>query len=52
MIFKMLTTSKKCIVSCHEMPFTVITNESISSGQEGVSRSLSKANALVGSHMN
>lgn len=52
MLFKMLTTSKKCIVSCHEMPFTVITNESISSGQEGVSRSLSKANALVGSHMN
>lgn len=52
MIYKMLTTSKQCIVSCHEMPFTVITNESISSGQEGVSRSLSKANALVGSHMN
>lgn len=52
MLFKMLTTTKKCIVSCHEMPFTVITNESISSGQEGVSRSLSKANALVGSHLN
>lgn len=52
MLFKILTTSKQCIVSCHEMPFTVITNESISSGQEGVSRSLSKANALVGSHMN
>lgn len=52
MLFNILTTSKKCIVSCHEMPFTVITNESISNGQEKFSRSLSKANALVGSHMN
>lgn len=52
MIFKMLTTSKKCIVSCHEMPFTVITNDSIASGQEGISRSLTKTGALVGSHMN
>ena len=52
MLFKMLTTSKQCIVSCHEMPFTVITNESISSGQEKVGRSLSKAGALVGSHLN
>lgn len=52
MLFNILTTDKKCIVACHEMPFTVITNESISNGQEGVSRSLSKANALVGSHLN
>lgn len=52
MIYNMLNTDKKCIVSCHEMPFTVITNESIANGQEGVSRSISKANALVGSHLN
>lgn len=52
MLYNMLNTDKKCIVACHEMPFTVITNESISSGQEGVSRSISKANALVGSHLN
>lgn len=52
MLFNILTTSKQCIVSCHEMPFTVITNNSIANGQEGTSRSLSTANALVGSHMN
>lgn len=52
MLFNILTTSKQCIVSCHEMPFTVITNASIANGQEGTSRSLSNTNALVGSHMN
>ena len=52
MIYHMLNTEKECVVACHEMPFTVITNASISNGQEGVSRSLSNANALVGSHMN
>ena len=52
MIYNMLNTAKKCIVACHEMPFTVITNDSISSGQEDKSRSLSNAGALVGSHTN
>lgn len=52
MMYNILTTEKQCVVSCHEMPFTVITNESIASDQQGVSRSISKANALVGSHMN
>ena len=52
MIYNMLNTVKKCIVACHEMPFTVITNDSIKSGQEGKSRSLSSAGALVGSHTN
>ena len=52
MVYHMLDTSKHCIAACHEMPFTVITNDSISSGQEGTSRSLSTANALVGSHTN
>lgn len=52
MVYKMLTTEKQCIAACHEMPFTVITNDSIASGQEGTSRSLSTAKALVGSHTN
>nr|DAU11571.1 MAG TPA: hypothetical protein [Bacteriophage sp.] len=29
MVYNMLNTTKKCIVACHEMPFTVITNDSI-----------------------
>lgn len=52
MIYNMLNTTKKCIVSCHEMPFTVITNDSIKSGQEGKSRSLTSTGSLVGSHTN
>ncbi len=51
MLYKMLTTTKKCIVSCHEMPFTVITNSSLKSGEETKSRSVS-GSSLVGSHMN
>lgn len=52
MVYHMLDTSKQCIVACHEMPFTVITNDSISNGQESIGRSLSTARALVGSHCN
>lgn len=52
MVYNMLTTDKNCIAVCHEMPFTVITNDSITTGQEGKSRSLSTANALIGSHTN
>lgn len=53
MLYDMLTVSQKeCVAVCHEMPFTVITNSSIADGQQGVSRSLSNANALVGSHTN
>ena len=52
MVYNMLNTTKKCIVACHEMPFTVITNDSITSSQANVSRSINKSNALVGSHTN
>jgi hypothetical protein len=44
--------TKKTIVFCLEMPFTVITNSSISLGQIAVYRSISNADALVGCHMN
>lgn len=52
MVYKMLTTTKKCIAACHEMPFTVITNASLASNQTSVYRSLSEKGALVGSHCN
>ena len=48
----------KCIVACHEMPFTVITNDNLIYNDqkklEAVNRSLSGSNtgSLVGSHMN
>lgn len=48
----------KCIVACHEMPFTVVTNDNLSYDNtkhlEAVNRSLSKSNtgSLVGSHTN
>ena len=48
----------KCIVACHEMPFTVITNDNLTfnveRALEAVNRSLSGSNngSLVGSHMN
>lgn len=43
---------RKAIVVCHEMPFTVITNESLVNKFASYSRSLSNSNALVGSHLN
>lgn len=53
MVYNMLNTSKKCIAACHEMPFTVITNSSIATGQERYSRSLGpNGTALIGSHCN
>ena len=53
MVYNMLNTSKKCIAACHEMPFTVITNSSIATGQERFSRSLGPNGAsLIGSHCN
>lgn len=52
MLYRILDTSKKCIVACHEMPFTVITNSSLASGQENVYRSISSSGSLVGSHLN
>lgn len=53
MLYKMLTTSKKCIAMCHEMPFTVITNSSIVTGQGVYSRSVGPNNgSLIGSHCN
>lgn len=53
MVYNMLNTNKKCIAACHEMPFTVITNSSIATGQEQYSRSLGpNGAALIGSHCN
>ena len=40
------------MVMCHEMPFTVITAESLMTSYSNEYRSLSHANALVGSHLN
>lgn len=51
-------TSKGYIAICHEMPYTVITRDSLSwnasteNGQISVYRSLSNKNALIGCHMN
>lgn len=44
--------TKPVIVYCHEMPFTVITSDSLVNEQSKVSRSISPAGALVGSHLN
>lgn len=44
--------NKPVIPSMHEIPFTVITNESLLNTAKKVSRSLSNAGALVGSHLN
>lgn len=55
MLCKMTEDSNiKYIAVCHEMPFTVITKESLAKAQMTVYRSLSNANppALVGSHLN
>lgn len=45
-------TGRNAIVICHEMPFTVITNDSLVNKYSNISRSLSNSNALVGSHTN
>lgn len=54
MIYNVLSNAggKSIMVGCHEMPFTVITNDSLLTNYKGISRSLSNANALVGSHLN
>ena len=53
MVYHMLDTNKQCIAACHEMPYTVITNSSITNGQEGYSRSVGPGGgALIGSHCN
>lgn len=51
MIYKMMNTTKQIIPVCHEMPFTVITQDNIASSTKDKSRSLS-GSSLVGSHMN
>lgn len=51
-VWDMFDTNKKIVAACHEMPFTVITNDSLTTGQKGVYRSVSPKNALVGSHLN
>ena len=53
MVYHMLDTTKQCIAVCHEMPYTVITNSSITNGQEGYSRSVGPGGGtLIGSHCN
>ena len=53
MMWNMLNSkgSRKPIISCHEMPFTVITTECIADSTKGISRSVSST-SLVGCHMN
>jgi hypothetical protein len=59
MIYQMLTKYKGTHVTaiCHEMPFTVITNDSLNKGNTnilGISRCFGgvKTTALIGSHLN
>ena len=54
MMYNALSTAgpKKPMVMCHEMPFTVITNESLKDASRDIYRSISNAGALVGSHTN
>lgn len=52
MVYDMLNnTSKKCIVACHEMPFTVITNGELNTTKKSEYRSISSGK-LIGSHLN
>lgn len=57
-LYSWLNSDKECIVSCHEIPFTVMTREnmSVNSSQPGYmtySRSVDgKSGNLVGSHLN
>jgi hypothetical protein len=44
---------KGVVAVCHEMPFTVITNDSLKTDYKGYSRSVNKNNkSLIGSHLN
>ena len=56
MIFRALQDARNkglaTIAACHEMPFTVITNDSLLKTYANYSRSISNAGALVGSHLN
>ena len=54
MVKEMLTTEKKVIAACHEMPFTVVTMENLDSSTSDVDRSLTGSNSgnLVGCHCN
>ena len=53
MVYNMLNTNKQCVVACHEMPFTVITNSSLSTNEKNSWRSCGPNNgALIGSHCN
>jgi hypothetical protein len=47
-------TNKKCMVACHEMPFTVITHKCIAeNGTQIIKyRSMSDTDTLIGCHMN
>jgi hypothetical protein len=50
-----LSSSKKSIFACHEMPFTVITQDNLGTGQAYADRSISVTGAstgLIGSHCN
>ena len=47
-------TDKKCMVACHEMPFTVITHKCIAENATQIIkyRSISNTDTLIGCHMN
>lgn len=50
---KITAHTKNVIAFCHEMPFTVITNESLDKKYLANTRSVKKANtSLIGSHLN
>lgn len=52
MLYHYTDTTKKLVVACHELPFTVITRASLKTDQKPVSRSISDEGKLVGSHLN
>ena len=52
MIYNMTNTDKEIIAICHEMPFTVITEDNLAPTKSSEWRSQSGASSLVGSHLN
>lgn len=54
MVYEIMNTAgkKSIITACHEMPFTVITSDSLLNAYAKTSRSISNSGALVGSHLN
>ena len=51
-LYQITNINKEIIAVCHELPFTVITRNSLTDLQKNVSRSISNKGTLVGSHLN